>query len=107
MMTSDPKASRTTELELCNCDGFWHVECPDGITRYISEKSFTEAIHQKAARLALEAIGEDCPDPDELESVKDWKYYEDYGNTATDFVRGYNKAKAEIRASLTKPKEEI
>lgn len=46
------EASRTTELELCNCDGFWHVECPDGITRYISEKSFTEAVHQEAARLA-------------------------------------------------------
>lgn len=24
------------ELPLCKCDGFWHVECPDGITRYIS-----------------------------------------------------------------------
>lgn len=34
------------ELQLCNCDGHWHVECPDGITRYISDESLQEYARQ-------------------------------------------------------------
>ena len=48
-MTAPKKTD--TELELCNCDGFWHVEGKDGITRYISESSIKALIADHQTKL--------------------------------------------------------
>jgi hypothetical protein len=51
MNNSGGGQTETDELQLCNCDGFWHIECPDGVTRYVSEKSLQEYSHRQTEQV--------------------------------------------------------
>lgn len=51
--------------------------------------------------LLLKEVGQD-ENIDDVEDIADWKYYDDYKSNAPDWVRGFNKAKAEIRTALSK-----
>jgi hypothetical protein len=63
-----------------------HVE----LQRFIDQYAY-----EYAERVISNNLSSD--DLDDLESVEQWPYYNDYGSNANDFIKGYNKRGDEIR----------
>lgn len=68
------------------------------VTRFMEDSADQRALKLLDADIDINTF-------DDIDDISNWKYYDDYFSDANDFVRGYNKAKEEVRERLNLTKK--